>query len=83
MGGTDCYCTGAGPAVLVLASDGVWDVMGVEDVGAVLRAGTRPAPQEQASWLVDHALARGTSDNVAALVSWIQPPPREDAAPGP
>lgn len=53
-------------AFLVLATDGLWDVMSNEEVGGVIYAVA--APQTVAERLVREALSRGSSDNVTALV---------------
>ncbi|KAA0146519.1 hypothetical protein FNF29_07991 [Cafeteria roenbergensis] len=53
-------------AFLVLATDGLWDVMSNEEVGGAIYAVA--APQTVAERLVREALSRGSSDNVTALV---------------
>lgn len=55
-----------GDARLVLATDGLWDVMDNAQAAAIVhRCAT---PQQAASKLVAEALGRGTTDNVTALV---------------
>ena len=57
--------------VLVLCSDGLWDVIARTDIAEAVNAiGTPavPTPREAARSLVDTALKRGTADNVTAVV---------------
>ena len=72
----------AGHAFLVLATDGVWDVMTNDDVGAIVSSICDP--QEAASRLVMEALDRGSADNITALVINLTTPRcplvNEDAA---
>jgi serine/threonine protein phosphatase PrpC len=56
--------------VLVLASDGLWDVISDQEaVDMALRVGTGPEGDEVAAgqFLVDEALRRGSRDNVSVL----------------
>lgn len=66
-GGASLHAT---PTVLVLACDGLWDVLSNDDVAALvsekLRAGD--APPQVAQQLVQTALAKGSTDNVSATV---------------
>jgi len=63
---------------LVAATDGVWDVLGLEDAARLVRASaTAPAA---ARTLVDAALAAGTRDNVTAVVVRLADLPPDDAA---
>jgi len=55
-----------GDEVLVLATDGLWDVMGNQEV--VDEALKHKYPSEAASALVSAALARGSGDNVSVIV---------------
>ncbi|GAX74889.1 hypothetical protein CEUSTIGMA_g2335.t1 [Chlamydomonas eustigma] len=58
--------------VLVLASDGLWEVCGNEEVVGLIRD-TVKDPLLCAKRLVIEALARGCRDNVTAVVSFLQP----------
>uniref|UniRef100_A0A7S1G7D5 PPM-type phosphatase domain-containing protein n=1 Tax=Bicosoecida sp. CB-2014 TaxID=1486930 RepID=A0A7S1G7D5_9STRA len=51
---------------LVLATDGLWDVMSNEEVGEVIV--TLADPQEAAARLVEYAFTRGSADNITVLV---------------
>ncbi len=67
--------------LLIVACDGVWDVLSDEEAVERVRACTAPIPQvraapakeEAARALVEAALARGSTDNVTALVIFLQP----------
>ena len=57
--------------VFVLCSDGLWDVVSRDDlteVGGRIGTGDIPTPAAAANRLVDTAIARGTADNVTAVV---------------
>jgi PPM family protein phosphatase len=57
--------------VIVLCSDGLWDVVSRADIAEVAGAiGTPavPTPKDAANRLVDTAIERGTADNVTAVV---------------
>ena len=56
----------AGDVAVVAATDGLWDVLGLDDAARVVRAGATAAATAHA--LVAEALARGASDNVTAVV---------------
>ncbi|MBC7337674.1 MAG: protein serine/threonine phosphatase 2C family protein, partial [Clostridia bacterium] len=56
---------------LVLACDGVWDVITAEEAVALAR--TSPHPQEAADRLVHEALARLSTDNLTAIVLDLRP----------
>jgi len=58
-------------AALVLASDGLWDVMTNAEAGALAAAGADP--QAAAHTLTTEALARGSADNVSAIVVRLRP----------
>jgi serine/threonine protein phosphatase PrpC len=53
---------------VVLASDGVWDVVTDDDAHALVMEAAELPPAEIASRLVGSAMAKGTRDNVSALV---------------
>jgi len=55
-----------GDAFLILATDGLWDVMSNEEAAARIRACA--SPHAAATALVREALVRGSADNVTALV---------------
>ena len=65
---------GAPGSLLVLACDGLWDVLAPSDVGATLRSNghldeSRPMElQGAARCLADEAMARGSDDNVSVVV---------------
>merc|ERR1719453_80593 len=56
----DCY--------VLLASDGIWDVITDEQAQALVLAAEGAPPAEIARRLVDEALKKGTRDNVSALL---------------
>ena len=56
----------AGDVAVVAATDGLWDVLGLDDAARVVRAGATAAATARA--LVDAALERGATDNVTAVV---------------
>lgn len=60
------HALAADDVALVLATDGIWDVLDAEDAGAVVRRA--PSPQAAADALVRAALLGGTHDNVTAVV---------------
>jgi serine/threonine protein phosphatase PrpC len=60
------HALGAADVALVAATDGVWDVLGVEDAARVVRRAS--TAQAAADALIHAALAAGTHDNVTALV---------------
>ena len=58
-------------ATLILASDGLWDVVEADEVPtllAVYMAGRSAGPAEMAALLRDEAFARGSADNVSVVV---------------
>lgn len=61
---------------LLLASDGLWDALSTDEAGRLLHASAEPArrapPAEQ---LVRAAFARGSRDNITALVARLSPAP--------
>ena len=57
---------------LIMASDGVWDVMSDSDAVALVRD-TVKDPQLCAKRLVTEALSRGSRDNATALVVFFRP----------
>ena len=64
---TTLACDGS-EAFLILACDGVWDVM---DADAAVRVCASVAPEKAAETLVYHAHAKGSNDNLTAVVlSW-------------
>jgi protein phosphatase PTC1 len=56
---------------LVLACDGVWDVIGPGEAVALVRGS--PHPQDAADRLVHEALARLSTDNLTAVVLDLSP----------
>lgn len=59
---------------LVIACDGVWDVMEDQDAVDLVRAHVAGGPgrvKTAAQALVDAALAKGSTDNVTALVVFL------------
>jgi len=58
------------PTFLVIACDGLWDVMTDQEAVDLVRNydGER---SEIAGYLVEEAIRRGTCDNVTAIVSWL------------
>jgi protein phosphatase 1L len=55
---------------VVLATDGLWDVMDNEEVVQYIhKYGQR---EEVASWLVEEALRRGSLDNITVVIVWFQ-----------
>ena len=66
-------------AFLVLACDGVWDVMSNSDVGDFLLARTGDgieALDELAESLIQECLARGSRDNMSAIIVAFKGAPR-------
>jgi serine/threonine protein phosphatase PrpC len=64
---------------LVLATDGLWDVMSSADTVAYIRALRHGAVDDAAmerdsiaALVVEEALRRGSSDNITVLIVWIQ-----------
>jgi serine/threonine protein phosphatase PrpC len=60
--------------VLVLCSDGMWDMVGrsdIADVGSTIGSHDVPTPGDAARRLVHLALKRGATDNVTAAVVQI------------
>lgn len=57
---------------LVLATDGLWDVMSNEEVGEVLVG--MADPQEAAARLVEYAFNRGSTDNITVVVIDLMAP---------
>lgn len=57
---------------LVMASDGLWDVMSNDEVATIVSS--MPDPQFAAQQLVRESLARGSMDNVTCLVIDLQRP---------
>lgn len=51
---------------LVLCSDGLWNVIGDEEIGEI--AAKQPHPRDAARTMVDLALERGSSDNISVIV---------------
>ena len=51
---------------IVMATDGVWDVLSNNEVAACVAAS--PSAQEAANQVVDMAYARGSADNITVIV---------------
>jgi serine/threonine protein phosphatase PrpC len=60
------HALGADDVALVAATDGLWDVLGIEDAARIVRRAA--TGQAAADALIDAALAADASDNVTALV---------------
>jgi protein phosphatase 2C family protein 2/3 len=60
------HALGADAVALVAATDGVWDVLGIEDAARIVRRA--PTAQAAADALIAAALAADTHDNATALV---------------
>lgn len=57
------------PAYIVLASDGVWDVLSNDDVARLVNSADPDAtPAERARIVVNEALARQSTDNCTAMI---------------
>lgn len=59
-------------AWLIIACDGLWDVLSDEEAGRI--ATGHPTPQEAADALLAEALARDTADNVTVIVVHLRSP---------
>jgi serine/threonine protein phosphatase PrpC len=59
------------PSFLIIACDGLYDVMTDKEAVDLVRnfAGER---EDAAQFLVQQALRRGTTDNVTAIVAWLE-----------
>jgi protein phosphatase len=60
--------------VLILCTDGVWDVLGRSELASMVQAvstGEQPTAVQAASDIVDTAIERGATDNVTSLVVHI------------
>ncbi|KAK9831431.1 hypothetical protein WJX81_004250 [Elliptochloris bilobata] len=57
---------GAGDDVLILASDGLWDVLSNQDACALVK--DIPDAEKAAKRLTDEAYSRGSNDNISAIV---------------
>ena len=60
---------------LVVACDGLWDVMEDQEAVDMVRKfvveDTREKEKEVARYLVDEALRRGSTDNITVVVYWL------------
>jgi len=65
-------CVGAGDEFLVLASDGLWDVVSNAEVGRLIRTTVRVAGMA-ARRLAALAVDRGCGDNVTVVVVYLTP----------
>lgn len=61
-----------GDLFVLLASDGVWDVMTDDEAFHLVINSAAEAAQELSKQLVSAALERGTRDNVSALIVRLQ-----------
>jgi len=62
----------ASDELLILACDGVWDVLSSEEAAGLARAaraGGAATPQAIAAALIHEALERGSNDNLTAIVA--------------
>ena len=60
--------------IIILASDGLWDVMSNEDAVRMVHrseAWAKQDPRMAARGLVETALRRGTKDNVSVIVAML------------
>ena len=58
------------PTVLILACDGLWDV--IQDQEAVdLALAFNGEKEDVAQFLVEEAMRRGSSDNISVIVAWL------------
>ena len=64
--------SGTGDAFVVLASDGLWDAASDADVVAWVEA-TVKHPAMAAKRLATEAVDRGSGDNVAVVVAYLEP----------
>jgi serine/threonine protein phosphatase PrpC len=71
------HALGVDGVALVAATDGVWDVLDLEDAARVVRHA--PTAQAAANALIDAALAADAHDNVTAVV--VRPPDLTPSAP--
>lgn len=62
---------------LLLASDGIWEVIETEEAGRIVRRRLRSSgsPQAAAEALVSNASAYGSSDNISVVVVMFKRPP--------
>ncbi|KAK2954913.1 putative Protein phosphatase 2C [Blattamonas nauphoetae] len=61
------------PTIVVIACDGVWDVLTCEDVGEIV-LGKADNAENAAQELVKETKNHGTTDNVSAMVLFLTPP---------
>jgi len=64
---------------LILASDGIWDVMSNEEAAQIVRAHSDPAAA--AAKLTDEAINKGSFDNVGAVVVFFKERTEADVVP--
>ena len=57
-------------AFLILACDGLWDVMNDREAVEMVAA-WEGDPEKVAKILVDEGLKRGTADNLTVIVAWL------------
>jgi serine/threonine protein phosphatase PrpC len=57
---------------ILLACDGLWDVMDVDDVIALVQS-TVKEPSMVVKRIVAEALTRGSSDNITVVIAFLQP----------
>jgi len=58
--------------LVVIASDGVWDVISFKEAAEILSRLTAPSQVKAAEILVDEAIRRGSGDNCTAIVVFLQ-----------
>ena len=56
--------------VLIIACDGLWDALSDDDAVTIVQNYVGPKDQV-AQHLINHAMERGTTDNVTAVVVWL------------
>ncbi len=57
---------------VVIASDGIWDVIKFEEASEMLATLSAPSQVKAAEMLVDEAIRRGSMDNCSAIVVFLQ-----------
>ena len=62
------HTCGGADRFVILASDGLWDVLSDEDAHKLVLQHMNLPPKQIAETLVEHAVARGSRDNISALV---------------
>ncbi|KAL7579622.1 hypothetical protein ACA910_007986 [Epithemia clementina (nom. ined.)] len=58
------------PTFVILACDGLWDVMSDQEAVDIVRE-FEGGKQDVAKWLVQEGLTRGSTDNLTVIVAWL------------